>query len=236
MIARERGLEPLADRILAQPGAGDPSAEAAAFVDAVEGGARREGGARGRARHRRRVGGRARRGARAACATRSSAKGSSSFSAVKDKTTGPTKFETYYDFRERGATIPSHRFLAIRRGEGRRACCARRSRSIATGSPRRFGAMVAGARVLAVRRASFGSRSTTRSRACSCPSVEGDVRIDLKLRCRSRRGRASSPRTSASCSSPRRSGDAWCSASIRGSAPAANAPSSTTPASSSSTR
>ena len=33
MIARERGLEPLALRILAQPDAGDPAAEAAPFVD-----------------------------------------------------------------------------------------------------------------------------------------------------------------------------------------------------------
>src|SRR5580693_2421549 len=33
MIARERGLEPLALRILEQPDAGDPLAEAAAFVD-----------------------------------------------------------------------------------------------------------------------------------------------------------------------------------------------------------
>ena len=33
MIAKERGLEPLALRILAQPGEGDPSGEAQAFVD-----------------------------------------------------------------------------------------------------------------------------------------------------------------------------------------------------------
>jgi uncharacterized protein len=30
---------------------------------------------------------------------------------------GPTKFESWYDFREACATMPSHRFLAVRRGE-----------------------------------------------------------------------------------------------------------------------
>jgi uncharacterized protein len=36
---------------------------------------------------------------------------------VADKITEPTKYEAYYAFREAVATIPSHRFLAIRRGE-----------------------------------------------------------------------------------------------------------------------
>lgn len=37
--------------------------------------------------------------------------------AIKDKTQQPTKFEQYYDYSESVATIPSHRYLAIRRGE-----------------------------------------------------------------------------------------------------------------------
>jgi uncharacterized protein len=37
--------------------------------------------------------------------------------AVRGKTREPTKFETYYDFRGDLRTLPSHRFLAIRRGE-----------------------------------------------------------------------------------------------------------------------
>ena len=36
---------------------------------------------------------------------------------VTPKPTEPTKFEQYYDFSESLATIPSHRFLAIRRGQ-----------------------------------------------------------------------------------------------------------------------
>ena len=36
---------------------------------------------------------------------------------VDPKPTEPTKFEQYYDFKEKVSTIPSHRFLAIRRGQ-----------------------------------------------------------------------------------------------------------------------
>ncbi len=36
---------------------------------------------------------------------------------VSPKPTEPTKFEQYYDFSESIATIPSHRYLAIRRGQ-----------------------------------------------------------------------------------------------------------------------
>lgn len=39
------------------------------------------------------------------------------FSKRLDEVQGPTKFEQYYDFNEAVATIPSHRFLAIARGE-----------------------------------------------------------------------------------------------------------------------
>lgn len=35
----------------------------------------------------------------------------------KEKTSEPTKYEMYYDFREAAAKIPSHRYLAVRRGE-----------------------------------------------------------------------------------------------------------------------
>ena len=115
MIARERGLEPLAAKILAQ-GAGDPDADAAAFVDAEKGvptsqdalaGARdivaekvaEDADVRGRVRD-----------AYAAHAEIVS-------EAVEPKPAEPTKFEQYYDFREPVSKIPSHRYLAIRRGQ-----------------------------------------------------------------------------------------------------------------------
>jgi uncharacterized protein len=36
---------------------------------------------------------------------------------LADKVGVPTKFELYYEFEESLAAIPSHRFLAVRRGE-----------------------------------------------------------------------------------------------------------------------
>ncbi len=115
MIARERGLAPLADKILAQA-PGDPDADAAAFVSEEKGvktaqdalaGARdivaetvaEDAEVRGRVRD-----------AYARSAEIVSA-------AVEPKPSEPTKFEQYYEFRELISKIPSHRYLAIRRGQ-----------------------------------------------------------------------------------------------------------------------
>jgi len=115
-IARERGLQPLADRILAQPRAGDPRQEAAAFVDPARGVGDPDAALAG-----------ARDIVAEACAEHAGARrlvrerylrlGSLRAEVVPDKQNEPTKFETYYDFQEGVATIPSHRFLAIQRGE-----------------------------------------------------------------------------------------------------------------------
>lgn len=115
-IAREKGLTALAEKILLQPMKEDPFVEAAAFVDVEKGVADVE---------------EALAGARDIVAEQVSenaevrayvrevfAKEGMVISKVvegKDKT--PTKFEQYYDYKERGAVIPSHRYLAIRRGE-----------------------------------------------------------------------------------------------------------------------
>jgi protein Tex len=115
-IARERGLEPLARRILAQPPSGDAAGEARAFVDtardvpdvkAALAGARdivaetvaEDAAVRGHVRD------------------VFKNEGVVVCKAVAGKTAQPTKFETYYDFRGDLRSIPSHRFLAIRRGE-----------------------------------------------------------------------------------------------------------------------
>lgn len=116
MIAREKGLEPLALMILAQPASGDPDDEAKAFIDAekkVDSSSDALSGARdivaelvsenadiralGRAHY--------------------SSQGVIVSEVVKDKAKEPTKFEQYYDFKEKACDIPSHRYLAIRRGE-----------------------------------------------------------------------------------------------------------------------
>jgi uncharacterized protein len=116
MIARERGLEPLAQRILAQPDGGDPLAEAAAFVDASKEVADTKAALAG-ARDVVAESVAERAEVRACVREAFEKEGMLVVEPVKDKTAGPTKFEAYYDFRERVATIPSHRFLAIRRGE-----------------------------------------------------------------------------------------------------------------------
>ena len=115
MIAREKGLEPLSELILAQ-GPAQPETEAAAFVSEEKGVA--DGVA-------------ALAGARDIVAEVISenadvrglvrqafmADGMVISEVVDPKPDEPTKFEQYYDFREKVSVIPSHRFLAIRRGQ-----------------------------------------------------------------------------------------------------------------------
>ncbi len=116
MIARERGLEPLARRILAQPQTGDPREEAALFVnaqkevpdaDAALAGARDIVAEMVAERS----------DVRATVRARFDREGMVETSAVAAKTKVPTKFESYYEFSEKKQTIPSYRFLAILRGE-----------------------------------------------------------------------------------------------------------------------
>ncbi len=114
-VARERGLQPLADLVLAQ-GAEDPQSAAAPFVapdkevpdvaaalkgarDIVAEAVAEHPDVRGFARE-------------------WFAKSAVMRSEVSDPPpTQPTKYEMYYDFNEPVADIPSHRFFAIKRGE-----------------------------------------------------------------------------------------------------------------------
>jgi len=115
-IAQEKGLEPLADRIWSQPLEGNPRSEAEKFVDAAKGVADVDA---------------ALSGARDICAERVSenaevrkfvrdafsARGVIRVQKAKDHLTAATKFDVYSSYEEPIAKIPSHRFLAIRRGE-----------------------------------------------------------------------------------------------------------------------
>ena len=115
-MARERGLEPLARRILAQPTSGDPLREAAPFVDPareVPDALAALAGARDVVAEI--VAERA--DVRSLVRASFDREGVVECAAVAAKTKVPTKFEVYYDFAERAKTIPSHRFLAILRGE-----------------------------------------------------------------------------------------------------------------------
>lgn len=116
MIAREKGLEPLALRLLEQPLVGNPEAEALPFVNAERGVNDIQ---------------EALAGARDIAAeiiaenvtVRSTIRdlfakeGLIVSKVVEGKNAAPTKFEQYYDFKEIITKIPSHRYLAIRRGE-----------------------------------------------------------------------------------------------------------------------
>lgn len=115
MIAKEKGLEPLADILWAQ-GDETPEDAAAAFVDpakGVEDTAAALAGARDICAERIADMADVRGLVRKAYATKAVVKSSVSLT----KPDGPTKFEQYYDFEEPISEMPSHRFLAIRRGE-----------------------------------------------------------------------------------------------------------------------
>jgi len=115
-IARERGLERLASRILAQPTTGSADGEAARFVDAERGVPDAKAALAGA----RDVVAEAiaeRRDVRAYVRGAFENDGVLTCEVTKDKAKERTKFETYYGFRELVRRIPSHRFLAIHRGE-----------------------------------------------------------------------------------------------------------------------
>ncbi len=177
--ARERGLEPLAKRILAQPPNGDPSREAATFVSAakdVPDVAAALDGARDIVAEM--VSERS--DVRALVRTRFDREGLVTSAAIKSKVAGPTKFEAYYDYTERAKTIPSHRWLAIVRGEAEGVLRVR----IRIDEDALVGELSARA---PVRRGSPFSGELEEAIADATkrlllPAIEGDVRDDLKRR------------------------------------------------------
>ncbi len=115
MIAREKGLEPLADNILSQS-SGNPEADAAAFVNEEKGVKSVQdalAGARDIVAEKVSEDAEVRGWVRDAYAKYAEVVSE----VVEPKPAEPTKFEQYYDFREPLRLIPSHRYLAIRRGQ-----------------------------------------------------------------------------------------------------------------------
>ncbi len=115
-IAREKGLEPLAQRILEQPATGDPTNEAAKFINAEKGIETAQDAIDG------------------ACdivaeIIAENAKvreflrefmvssGELVSKVLDEKKDERSKFEQYYDYHEAVSAFAGHRFLAIRRGE-----------------------------------------------------------------------------------------------------------------------
>ena len=178
MMAKERGLEPLALRILAQPPKGDALAEARAFVDPAREVPDVEAALTG-ARDIVAEIVAERTDARALARRAFDDEGAVVSSRVPSKTKVPTKFETYYDYRERAKAIPSHRLLAILRGESEGVL--RAKVEIDEGK--------LGARLLPIagfrRESPFaGELAEAVSDAVHrllCPSLESEVRANLKL-------------------------------------------------------
>jgi len=115
-IAREKGLEPLALLILEQSIQGLPDQAALAFVDAskeIHSIEEALSGARDIAAEIISENADIRRIVRETFAE----EGVVVSQVVEGKNAVPTKFEQYYDYKEKVSTIPSHRYLAIKRGE-----------------------------------------------------------------------------------------------------------------------
>jgi uncharacterized protein len=179
IIAKERGLEPLADRMWAQPLDGDgPDAFAKGFVKPdkeVPDVAAALAGARDICAERIAESADIRKLTREAFAK----EGIIRVTKNEEHEGKVTKFDMYANFEEAIATIPSHRYLAIRRGE--------------TEGVLRAGIDLESARLLPpiLRLSGYNDKSpwaTELSKAAedACrrlllPSVQSDVRVDLKM-------------------------------------------------------
>ncbi len=115
-IAREKGLEPLAEMIWEQPSTGSPQIEAASYLNEELGVTDEDialSGARDILAERIAENADVRKMVREGL-FKSGILHSEALPEFKDK---PTKYQQYHDYHEEIANIPSHRFLAIRRGE-----------------------------------------------------------------------------------------------------------------------
>ena len=116
MIAREKGLAPLAELLMAQDAATDPVKEAADFIDTEKGVEDVEqalAGARDILAEQLTEAKEARERTRELYFT----KGTFNSKLIKAKEAEAGKYENYFDWSESVATAPSHRVLAMRRGE-----------------------------------------------------------------------------------------------------------------------
>lgn len=178
-IAREKGLEPLAERILAQPLEATPLEDAAGYVDEEQEVCSPE---------------EALKWAREIVAERVVEdadvrrrlrnimweKGLLVTGVVEENPKQRTKFEDYYDHREPVAKVPSHRYLAIRRGESEgvlRVSVVYDDESFKADVEDHFGLNTESAYSHELRTAI--ADGVKRRLA---PSVETDVRVDLKMR------------------------------------------------------
>lgn len=175
-IARERGLEPLAEALLAQ-GSEAPEALAAKYVNAeleVADVATALAGARDIIAEK--VAENA--DIRAFAREHMRKTGVLAVEVAPEHKDARTKYEQYYDFSEPLATIPSHRFLAIRRGEREEIL---RTNIEIDGEPVVSTAMQAlGVNVRSPSAAELQRAAAEAWRRLLSASIETDVRVDLK--------------------------------------------------------
>ena len=115
-VAKEKGLEPLAAILFAQDAATDPAAEAAAFVDAEKGVETVDDALAG-ARDIIAEWVNENQEARARIRDLFAAKGVFKSKVIADREAEGAKFRDYFAWEEPVASAPSHRVLAMRRGE-----------------------------------------------------------------------------------------------------------------------
>ncbi len=178
MIAREKGLAPLAQRITEQSLEGNPQREAEAYVSEALGVAAVKdalAGARDIVAE----------SLAETAAVRAMARAMVLAEGVLVATrgpdvTGPTRFEMYYDFREPVRGIPSHRYLAVRRGETEGVL---RS-EIEVDAMKAMGeiARIAGRKAASPWVGELDLAIADGWKRLIAPSVESDVRVELKLR------------------------------------------------------
>lgn len=177
-IAREKGLEPLALRILSQPSEGDPEKEAEAFIcldKNVLDSKSALAGARDIAAEVIAENVDVRSYLREAFRN----EGVIVSKALDNKNDPEAKFEHYYDFKEKVSKIPSHRYLAIQRGEKENIL--------------RFDIEVEAdaileeiRRMMGLKKASPFSKELDLAlqdayKRLLAPSIETDIRVDLKM-------------------------------------------------------
>lgn len=115
-IAKEKGLEPLAQKLFSQEAGIDPAAEAAAFIDKEKGVETADDALAG-ARDIMAEWVNEDQNARAAMRTLYHFKGQFRTKVIAGKEEEGIKYKDYYDWQEPLAAAPSHRVLAMRRGE-----------------------------------------------------------------------------------------------------------------------
>jgi uncharacterized protein len=178
MIAREKGLEPLALRLMEQSAQGNPEVEAAVFVDAEKGVNSVEEALEG-ARHIAAEIVSEKADVRALVREAYMTQGMVVSKVREEFADQVTKFDRYYDFRELMHKIPSHRYLAIRRGEKEGVlsmCLELESAPVVAEILRRIGHKAA---------SPFGTHLVKAVedayKRLLLPSVETDLHVDLKM-------------------------------------------------------